>query len=97
MKTTLVLALTLILGLTAATAQAQVIGHQKARIAQGVRSGELNRKETKHLMREERKFRRHKHRAYANDGKIGPRERRALKFEKRKISRETYRFKHNRF
>lgn len=97
MKTLFVLAATLILALSAGSAQAQIARHQKARIAQGVRSGELNRKETKHLMREERKFRRHKHRAYANDGKIGPRERRALKFEKRKISRQTFRLKHNRF
>lgn len=97
MKTTLVLALTLILGLTAGSVQAQFAGRQKARIAHGVRSGELNRKETKHLMREERKFRRHKHMAYANDGKIGPRERRALKFEKRKMDRQIFRFKHNKF
>lgn len=98
MKTTFVLVVTLLLILSAgSSAQAQIAGRQKARIAQGVRSGALNRKETHHLRMEQRQFRAHKHRALANDGRIGPRERRALKFEKRKMSRDIFRMKHNRF
>lgn len=99
MKTKLVIALALIIGLSYSAANAQVASgrHQKARIAQGVRSGELTRFETKRLIKEQRRIHRRTRRAKLNDGHIGPGERRMLAYEKRKANRHIYRYKHNRF
>ena len=97
MKAKLFLAIGLVLGLGMASAQAQVRTKpaEKARIAQGVRSGKLTPHETRRLMHDQRKIRRHRHMARRNDGHIGPRERRALAMEKRHASRKIYRYKHN--
>lgn len=99
MKTKLAVALILMMGLAIGSADAQIAAgrHQKARIAQGVRSGELTRFETKRLAKEQFRIHRHMRRAKLNDGRIGPRERRLLAFEKRRANHHIYRYKHNRF
>ena len=99
MKTKFVIALALIMGLAIGSADAQVATgrHQKVRIAQGVRNGEVTRFERKRLVKEQRRIHRHTRRAKLNDGHIGPRERKVLAFEKRKASRHIYRSRHNRF
>lgn len=101
MKTKIMLALALVMGLTI-SASAQVTSglnnhHQRARISQGVRSGELTRFERHKLRKEEKRYHRHLRHAKRNDGHIGPRERKMLKHEQRKIDRHIYRYKHNRF
>lgn len=100
MKTKIVITLGLLIVLGIGTVSAQYSSgrhHQKARIAQGVRSGELTRFERKKLMREQRRIHRHTRRAISNDGRIGPRERRLLKHERRMADRHIYQYKHNRF
>lgn len=97
MKTKLIIALGLLLTLSATSVEAQRLhkGHPRARIAQGVHSGSLTPGETAKLRHENRRLHRNVRRAKMNDGHIGPRERRMLKMEKRKLNRDIYRFKHN--
>jgi uncharacterized protein YwbE len=98
MKLKLIAILALLMGAGIPSIEAQVHQRaQKARIAQGIRSGELTRYEAHRLLREQQRIHRHTHRARLNDGRIGPRERRLLAYEKRKASRHIYRYKHNRF
>ena len=99
MKIKLFIALALVMGLAIGSAEAQVMSgrHQKGRITQGNRSGELNRFEKQRLGIEKRKIHRHRRNARFNDGRISPRERKMLQQERRKNSRHIYRFKHNRF
>ncbi len=102
MKTKIIVLVALVMGLAASSASAQVAGglknhHQRARIAQGVKSGELTRFERHKLRKEQKRYHRHLRRAKMNDGHIGPRERKMLKHEQRKTDRHIYRYKHNRF
>ena len=99
MKIKLVVALALIMGLTIGSADAQIKdgGRQKFRIEKRFRHDELNRFEKQRLMKERQKIYRHKRHAWKNDGRISPRERRMLQYERRKHQRHAYRYKHNRF
>jgi hypothetical protein len=68
--------------------------NQRVRIAQGVRSGELTRPETRRLARGEAKL--HRNEALAkSDGVVTPRERAALQAEANNMSRRIYRQKHD--
>lgn len=97
-KIAITLGLLLVLGMGTVSAQYAHGKHkQKARIGQGVRSGELTRFETKKLMKEQRRLHHHTRRSKLNDGHIGPRERRMLKHERNRADRHIYRYKHNRF
>lgn len=69
-------------------------GRQQARIAQGVRSGELTPRETNRLEREQRGVERRREHALA-DGQIGPRERAGLQRAQNRASRDIHRLKHN--
>jgi hypothetical protein len=98
MKTRLFIALAVVMGLSIGSVDAQIRERSsKARIHQGVRSGELTRFERQHLKREQRKIQRHKRHFRRNDGRISPRERRYLMNERKQHSRKIYRLKHNRF
>ncbi len=68
---------------------------QQARIAQGVRSGQLTPRETIRLERGEQRIDRMEARAKANDGRIGPRERARIERAQNRESRQIYRLKHN--
>lgn len=68
--------------------------HQQKRIYQGVRSGELTRRETLRLQREQRAIQREKVEAKA-DGTVTRRERVELQRELNQSSRHIYRAKHN--
>lgn len=68
--------------------------HQHARIAQGVRSGELTRDETRKLVKEERSIRQEE-RAYKADGKLTREERKDLHQDMNKVSRDIYAEKHD--
>jgi uncharacterized membrane protein YebE (DUF533 family) len=68
--------------------------NQRARIEQGVGSGELTVPETRHLAR--RQVRLHRHEAAAkSDGVVTPRERHDLRHHARHASRGVYRQKHD--
>jgi hypothetical protein len=67
---------------------------QQLRIRQGVRSGELTRREAARLEAREAKIRRDERHARA-DGRITPRERRHLNRELNHTSRRIYRQKHD--
>jgi len=80
-------------------AQAQVIDerqkHQQQRIDEGVKSGELTKKETLKLEAEQAKIQRKKRRFKRNDGEIGPKERAKLEQEQDKASKHIYKEKHD--
>ena len=97
MKTVRVLAVwVLMLTISTATnAQAGRSRIQHKRIAQGVRSGELTRNETRQLASEQRNIRLEKREARA-DGVVTAAERREIRRDKRHASRNIIRKKHNR-
>jgi hypothetical protein len=68
--------------------------NQHARIHQGVKSGELTRREA-HKVREEQRDVRQLERAYKSDGKLTHRERADLHHEQNQASRDIYRQKHD--
>jgi hypothetical protein len=103
MKRSLVTATLVALALTAATVasagtvrQERREARQNARIAQGVRSGQLTRHETARLLAGQAHVDRLEARARANDGRIGPRERARIERAQDRQSRVIHRLKHNR-
>jgi Skp family chaperone for outer membrane proteins len=68
--------------------------NQRERIQQGVRSGELTRRETGRLVEEQRDVRQLE-RAYKSDGTLTGAERRDLNHEQNQASRDIYRQKHD--
>ncbi len=97
MKSKILLALIIALGFGITSASAQVRKHaanQHARIHQGVKSGELTKNEAKNLRGNEKDL--HQDIKLAkSDGKISRGERKIIRKEERKDSREIYRKKHN--
>lgn len=100
------LILTFLIGTTvAATAVPAVAGdhapsvkhrqmHQKARIRDGVRSGELTPEEARALRAQQRAIQAEK-RAFKSDGHLSPEERRALRRDQNEASRDIHREKHD--
>ena len=68
--------------------------NQQRRIGQGVKSGELTKGETRKLETEEAKIQAEKKMAKA-DGKVTPAERKKLRRDENKSSKDIYRMKHN--
>jgi lactam utilization protein B len=68
--------------------------NQRARIQQGVKSGELTRRETRKVVEEQRDVRQLE-RAYKSDGTLTARERADLHHEQNQASRDIYRQKHD--
>jgi hypothetical protein len=68
--------------------------HQQARIKQGVKSGQLTKRETVKLEKEQAKIQ-HDKKVAKSDGKITPQERQKIRREQRKASRDIHRLKHN--
>ena len=67
---------------------------QQERISQGVQSKELTRRETARLEREQRKIRIEK-KVAKSDGTVTPKEKRFLKRQQNKASKDIYRQKHD--
>ncbi len=93
-------ALIIVMGLTwAGTASAGSLKkrfkNQRFRINHGIRTGELTRKETRHLRRQQRQIRNLRHRFLA-DGRLTHRERRILNRRLNRSSERIYALKHNR-
>lgn len=68
--------------------------NQQKRIHRGVKSGEITKKEFKHLERQQVRLQKSKKRALS-DGKLTGREKRKLEHLQDKASRHIYRAKHN--
>ena len=92
------LAAVILLGAFANTVSAQTIHHkarnERHRIAQGVKSGELTRKETKNLVNDQKEIHQEVKAAKA-DGVVTKDERKDIKQDQRQESRKIYRKKHN--
>ena len=69
--------------------------NQQERIDEGVKGGELTKKETLKLEAEQGKIQRKKRRFRRNDGKLGPKERAKLEQEQDKASKHIYKEKHD--
>lgn len=99
MKTKFIVPFILLLSVVVINANGQTIKkqshHERNRIAQGAKSGELTKPEAKRLANEQKEIRRDVHDAKTDDGHIGPRERKQIKREQRQASRHIYRAKHN--
>ncbi len=67
---------------------------QDVRIAHGVKTGELTRGETRHLVRQQHRIQRTKRQAWS-DGTLSRREKAGLELRQNKASRDIYRLKHN--
>ena len=98
MKAT-VLAAAIVLGAIFNSADAQAVKqhgrNQHHRVKQGVQSGELTRRETHNLAKDQREIR-HERRDARSDGKVTRRERKEIRHDQRKESHKIYRKKHNR-
>ena len=68
--------------------------NQKARIKQGVKSGELTKKETRRLAAEQKKIRHDEKKAKA-DGVVTPQEKAKIRKEQKRASKDIYRQKHD--
>lgn len=80
------------------SADAQIRGkakNQRARINQGVRSGELTRAEAANLRNDQREIRQDVRAAKADDGVITRDERKDIRQDQRQASRKIYRKKNN--
>ncbi len=96
MKATL-LATAIVLGAFFTNANAQIKQHAKNqhhRIAQGVKSGELTKKETRNLIKDQREIRKDVKEAKA-DGIVTAAEKKDIRQDQRQASRKIYRKKHN--
>lgn len=100
MKRMIVAAALLITGLLTQTANAQGPGiggtqaKQEIRIKQGVRNGELTRREAAHLQMQQAEIR-HDKRVARRDGVVTPRERAYIKAEQAHASKNIYMQKHD--
>jgi methionyl-tRNA formyltransferase len=84
------------IGISSATAQMRKDAqNQHQRIKQGVQSGELTKRETVNLARQQKEIRNDVRAAKRNDGVITQCERKKIKQDQRQASRNIYRKKHN--
>jgi len=95
---TIVLAVAILAGAVINSADAQTVRqhgkNQRHRIAQGVKSGELTRAETRNLATDQKEIRQDVKAAKA-DGVVTRAERKDIKQDQRQASRKIYRKKHN--
>ncbi|OFZ17679.1 MAG: hypothetical protein A2Z20_00510 [Bdellovibrionales bacterium RBG_16_40_8] len=70
-------------------------GKQRARIHQGVRSGELTKDEAKGLRQEQRKIHKMRKEARKDDGHIDKQEMKEIRHEQNEASKEIYQEKHD--
>lgn len=97
MKTTFLLAATIVLsfGINAANAQARCHSNQQhAQIRQGIRSGELTKREARNLVTDQRNIHR-EIKSAKSDGIVTPFERKDIRQDRNQAGREIYRKKHN--
>lgn len=68
---------------------------QQSRIYQGVRNGQISRREYRRLEHQEASIAREEYRFRHNDGHLGPRERARLQHRLNDASQDIYRARHN--
>lgn len=99
MKIKLIAAFMILFCFTAASVSAQTIRqksrNERARIKQGVRSGELTKAEAVNLAKDQKEIRQEVKQAKTDDGVIDRSERKDIKQDQRQASRKIYRKKHN--
>jgi hypothetical protein len=97
MKAKLILATVTLFALSTGAAQAQIrktAKNQSARIAQGIKSGELTKKEACTLIRQQKEIRKDVKEAKA-DGVVTLSERKEIRQDQNQASKSIYRKKHN--
>lgn len=96
MKLSKIFAAFSLFSILAISASAQTTAHRtdRSKIKQGVKSGELTKKETKTLIHQQRDIRRDVKEA-REDGNVTAQERRHIKRDKKKADASIYRKKHN--
>ena len=96
MKKLFVLGLMVVLTTLTVSAQNQRPAERfrRNRVEQGIRHGQINRFEMRHLRRDQMRFNMAKRRAH-RDGRVSPFERRRLLAMKRDERRDIFRFRHN--
>lgn len=99
MKTKFIVPFILLLTVAVINANAQAVKksarHERARIEQGRKSGELTRVEKARLSKEQREIRKDIRDAKKDDGRISHRERKQVRKDQRRASRHIYKAKHN--
>jgi hypothetical protein len=98
MKAKLLLTAAIMFGIGISSASAQIrkdAQNQRQRIKQGVKSGELTRRETVNIARQQNEIRQDIRAAKRNDGVITQCERKEIRQDQRQASRNIYRKKHN--
>ena len=97
MKRKILVATAIVMAMGIGSASAQIRKREKnqhARIAQGVRSGELTKAETKNVVSKEKDVRQDV-KAAKSDGVVTNAERKEIRRDQNKASRTIYRKKHN--
>lgn len=97
MKTRFLLIASIAFAMGISNADAQIkqhSQHQKQRVKQGIKSGELTKAETQNLIEDRKEIRQDVKLAKA-DGKVSAGERRIIKKQQKQQSHEIYRKKHN--
>ena len=69
--------------------------NERARIDNGIRSGQITPREAHHLKKERRHIHHSMRKAKRHDGRVGYAERKHIRHEQRKTSRDIYKAKHN--
>lgn len=88
-------AIVLAFGINSAIAQARPhFNNQQGRIRQGVRSGELTKREAKNLVYDQKNIH-HEIRSAKADGIVTPCEKKDIRQDRNQANREIYRKKHN--
>ena len=80
---------------TSSAAKISTLPNDKDRIHQGVKSGELTKAEAARLKEKEERLKMEK-KDYKQDGVISPAERKDLRKDKKRLSKDIYRQKHDR-
>ncbi len=97
MKLVKIISASFLLLFAATTVNAQTVNAKRsdrAKVKQGIRSGELTKVETASILKSEKEIRQDKKAARA-DGKITRRERKEIRRDKKKADAKIYRLKHN--
>jgi hypothetical protein len=95
MKATNLLAATILMLIVSTSTFAQASGRgDRARVRQGIKSGEMTKGETMSVLKSKREIKKDVRAARA-DGVVTARERKEIRNDKRKLNRKIYRVKHN--
>ncbi|WEK36712.1 MAG: hypothetical protein P0Y53_04285 [Candidatus Pseudobacter hemicellulosilyticus] len=99
MKASFILTVALLIGVGISSVNAQSVrdksAHQRARIHEGVKKGDLTKAEAHRLNRDQHKIHQKARQYKCNDGRLSRRERKELKKDQRMASHRIYHYKNN--